>query len=118
MPVNFLITALLQRLHSYYGDDFKVQCRWDLALYCIWRTGNRAVTAACRIFLRGDGRRLVFGASRIEQNDPHFLLQCAVLRILSRAWPGPRCLAQTGWTALIACLLRSYARPNRPHSQR
>src|SRR5205085_8033264 len=72
MPVNFLIIESLQRFHSYYGDDFKIEC--PVGSGKMLHLGEVAVELSrrlCSIFLRGPhGQRPVFGDSPIEQKDP------------------------------------------------
>src|SRR5260370_1131619 len=74
MPVNFLLIESLYRFHSYYGDDFKVEC--PVGSGTMLHLGEVAVELSrrlCRMFLRGrDGRRPVFGESPMEQGDPNF----------------------------------------------
>jgi hypothetical protein len=65
----------------------------------------------CRIFLRGpDGQRPVFGDSPIEQLDPHFRDNVLFYEFFhGDTGRGLGASHQTGWTALIALLLRSYS---------
>ena len=112
MPVNFLIIESLQRFHSYYGDDFKVE--YPVGSGALLHLGEVAAELSrrlCRIFLRGeDGKRPVFGDSPIEQNDPHFRDNVLFYEFFhGDNGRGLGASHQTGWTALIACLLRSYA---------
>jgi hypothetical protein len=112
MPVNFLIIESLQRFHSYYGDDFKVEC--PVGSGNLLHLGEVAADLAqrlCRIFLRGaDGKRPVFGDSPIEQDDSHFRDNVLFYEFFhGDTGRGLGASHQTGWTALIACLLRSYA---------
>jgi hypothetical protein len=112
MPVNFLIIESLQRFHSYYGDDFKVEC--PVGSGTLLHLGDVAAELSrrlCGIFLRGaDGRRPVFGDSPIEQEDPHFRDNVLFYEFFhGDSGRGLGASHQTGWTALIACLLRSHA---------
>jgi hypothetical protein len=63
----------------------------------------------CRIFLRGeDGPRPVFGDSPIEQEDPHFRDNLLFYEFFhGDTGRGLGASHQTGWTALMAFLLRS-----------
>jgi len=74
MPVNFLIIESLQRFHSYYGDDFKVEC--PVGSGTLAHLGEVAAELSrrlCRIFLRAtDGRRPVFGDSPGAARGPAF----------------------------------------------
>jgi len=110
MPVNFLIIESLHRFHSYYGDDFKVEC--PVGSGTLLHLGEVAAELSrrlCRIFLRGeDGPRPVFGDSPIEQEDPHFRDNLLFYEFFhGDTGRGLGASHQTGWTALIAFLLRS-----------
>src|SRR5437667_9728405 len=72
MPMNFLIIESLQRFHSYYGDDFKIECPTGSGrLVHLGEVADDLSRRLCRIFLRdATGRRPVLGSSRIEQEDP------------------------------------------------
>ncbi|HYZ39793.1 MAG TPA: glucosidase, partial [Stellaceae bacterium] len=111
MPVNFLIIESLQRFHSYYGDDFKVEC--PVGSGTLLHLGEVAAELSrrlCRIFLRGaDGRRPVFGDSPIEQQDPHFRDNLLFYEFFhGDNGRGLGAAHQTGWTGLVALLLQSY----------
>jgi hypothetical protein len=111
MPVNSLIIESLRRFHSYYGDDFKIEC--PVGSGTMLHLGEVAVELShrlCRIFLRGkDGRRPVFGGSRIEQEDPHFRDNLLFYEFFhGDTGRGLGASHQTGWTAVVALVLRSY----------
>ena len=111
MPVNFLIIEALQRFHSYYGEDFKVECpaRSGNMLH-LGEVAAELAGRLCKIFLRGpDGQRPVFGDSPMEQKDPHFRNNILFYEYFhGDTGRGLGASHQTGWTALVACLLRSY----------
>ena len=110
MPVNFLIIEALLRFHSYYGDDFKIECpaRSGQLLH-LGEVAAELSRRLCRIFLRGeDGSRPVLGASPIEQNDPHFRDNILFYEFFhGDTGRGFGASHQTGWTALVALLLES-----------
>ena len=104
MPLNALLIEALRRFHSYYGDEFQVECPVGSGRMVTLKAAADEVAARlCRLFLRGaDGRRP-------SQPD--------------NAWPGEDGLQfheffhgdtgrglgashQTGWTALVALLLQ------------
>jgi hypothetical protein len=114
MPVNFLIIESLYRFHSYYGDDFRVEC--PVGSGKMLHLGEVAVDLSrrlCNIFLRGpDGRRPIFGNSPIEQKDPHFRDNVLFYEFFhGETGRGLGASHQTGWTALIALLLRATSAP-------
>jgi hypothetical protein len=107
-PINYLLIETLQKLHSYYGDTFKVECPT--------RSGNLlnlAEVAAelsrrlSRIFLRGsDGRRPLFGNIEKFQTDPHWQDKIFFYEYFNGdTGEGLGASHQTGWTGLIAKLL-------------
>ena len=111
MPMNFLIIESLQRFHSYYGDDFKVECPTGSGrLVHLGEVADDLSRRLCRIFLRDEtGRRPVLGSSRIEQEDIHFRDNVLFYEYFhGDTGRGLGAAHQTGWTALIALLLRSY----------
>ena len=112
MPVNFLLIESLQRFHSYYGDDFKIEC--PVGSGTMLHLGEVAAELSrrlCRIFLRGkDGHRPVFGDSPIQQEDPQFRDNLLFYEFFhGDTGLGLGASHQTGWTGLIAFLLRSCA---------
>jgi hypothetical protein len=113
MPVNYLIVESLQRFHHYYGDDFKVECPTGSGNHLTLLQVAEFLTARLtRLFLRdAQGRRTVFGDSRLLQNDPHFRDHLLFFEYFhGDTGRGVGASHQTGWTGLIAKLLQ----PRRP----
>ena len=111
MPVNFLIIESLQRFHSYYGDDFKVECPVGSGrLMHLGEVADELSRRLCRIFLRNEkGHRPVLGDSPIEQEDIHFRDNVLFYEYFhGETGRGLGAAHQTGWTALMALLLRSH----------
>ena len=109
-PMNFLIIESLQRFHSYYGDDFKVECPVGSGrLHHLGEVAAELSRRLCRIFLRNEeGRRPVFGISRLEQEDPDFRDNVLFYEYFhGDTGRGLGASHQTGWTGLIALLLHS-----------
>jgi hypothetical protein len=111
MPVNSLIIESLRRFHRYYGDDFKIEC--PVGSGTMLHLGEVAAELSrrlCRIFLRNkDGHRPVFGDSPLEQNDPNFRDNVLFYEFFhGDTGRGLGASHQTGWTGLIALMLRSY----------
>jgi Mannosylglycerate hydrolase MGH1-like glycoside hydrolase domain/Glycosyl hydrolase family 63 C-terminal domain len=110
-PVNFLLIESLQRFHSYYGDDFKVECPVGSGrLLHLGEVAAELSRRLCRLFLRDEaGHRPVFGDSPIEQNDPNFRDNVLFYEFFDGdTGKGLGASHQTGWTALVALLLRTY----------
>ena len=110
-PVNFLLIESLQRFHSYYGDDFKVEC--PVGSGTLLHLGEVAAELArrlCRLFLRDEaGHRPVFGDSALEQNDVNFKDNVLFYEFFNGdTGKGLGAAHQTGWTALVAMLMRTY----------
>ena len=109
MPVNFLIVESLQKFHHYYGDDFKVECptgsgRYLTLLEVAEELGRRLTC----LFLRDEsGRRPCFGDSEKLQNDPHFRDYLLFHEYFhGDTGRGLGAMHQTGWTGLVAKLLK------------
>ena len=107
MPVNFLLIESLRRFHSYYGDDFRIECPVGSGqLINLSEAADEVTRRLCRLFLRDEsGRRPVLGPVPPEgrpdfQEDPLFYEYF-------NGDTGAGCGAahQTGWTALVASLL-------------
>ncbi|MGH7045721.1 MAG: MGH1-like glycoside hydrolase domain-containing protein, partial [Stellaceae bacterium] len=110
-PVNFLLIESLLRFHSYYGDDFKIEC--PVGSSNLMHMGEVAAELSrrlCRLFLRdATGRRPVFGDSPLEQNDPYFRDNLLFFEFFDGDnGRGLGASHQTGWTALVALLLHAY----------
>ncbi|HEX4591879.1 MAG TPA: glucosidase [Gemmataceae bacterium] len=109
MPVNYLILESLQKFHHYYGDDFKVECPTGSGkMVTIEEVSEELTRRLTRLFLRDEhGRRPIFGESAKLQTDPHFR-DYLVFPEYFHGDTGRGCGAmhQTGWTGLVAKLLR------------
>ena len=108
-PVNFLLIESMLKFHHYYGDDFKIECPTGSGNYVTIEQAARDL--ACRltrIFLRdGQQQRAVFGASDKFQNDEHFRDHIPFFEYFhGDNGRGVGASHQTGWTGLIANLLR------------
>jgi len=107
-PLNYLLVESLQKLHHYYGEDFKVECPARSAKEAdLWEVAAEISRRLVHIFVRGkDGRRPVAGGIEIFQNDPHwkdFVLFHEYFHGDNGAGLGAS--HQTGWTGLVAKLL-------------
>jgi hypothetical protein len=110
-PVNYLLIESLQRFHSYYGDEFRVEC--PVGSGNMLHLGDVAAELArrlCRLFLRDDsGRRPVFGETTLHQENPDFRDNLLFYEFFDGdTGKGLGASHQTGWTALVASLLRLY----------
>jgi hypothetical protein len=109
MPVNFLLIESLREFHSYYGDDFRIECPARSGKFV---TISEAADVICcrlaKLFLRDEhGRRAIYNHSEKMQNDPHFRDLILFYEYFhGDTGRGVGASHQTGWTALVAALLQ------------
>ena len=105
MPVNLMLLRALMNLHSYYGDDFTVECPtgsggWMTLAAIAHEIAGRLIS----IFLRDDsGCRPVYGGTTKFQEDPYWrdlILFYEYFHGDNGAGIGAS--HQTGWTGVIA----------------
>jgi hypothetical protein len=114
-PINVLLIRALITHYRYYGDDLTVECPTGsgtmMTLFEVAQELTRRLTAT---FLRGpDGRRPVYGATRLFQEDPHWrdlILFYEYFHGDNGAGLGAS--HQTGWTGLVARLIQAFGQLN------
>ena len=109
MPVNYLIIESLQKFYKYYGSDFKVECPSGSGkLLTIGEVANELARRLTRIFLKDEsGRRPVFNDCHKMQNDPNFRDYILFYEYFhGENGRGVGASHQTGWTGLVANLLK------------
>jgi Glycosyl hydrolase family 63 C-terminal domain len=110
-PVNSLIIESLRRFHSYYGDDFKVECPVGSGRFLhLGEVAAELSRRLCRLFLRDEkGHRPVFGNSPIQQENPRFRDNVLFYEFFDGD-TGRGCGAshQTGWTGVVTLVLARY----------
>jgi hypothetical protein len=107
-PINFLIVEALQKLHHYYGDDFRVECPTGSGhMMTLWQVAAEISRRLSRIFLQDDsGCRPVFGHVELFQSDPLWRDLIPFHEYFhGDTGAGVGASHQTGWTALVAKLL-------------
>ena len=112
-PVNYLLIESMLKFHHYYGDDFKIEYPTGSGNYVtIEQAANALSQRLTRIFVRGeDQRRAVFGSHDKFQNDEHFRDHIPFYEYFhGDNGRGVGASHQTGWTGLIANLLRPRVR--------
>jgi hypothetical protein len=110
LPMNYLIIDSLRRFHSYYGDDFKVECPVGSSqLLTIAEIADEIARRLGKIFLRDDdGLRPALGTCEKFQSDPHFRDHLLFHEYFhGDNGRGIGASHQTGWTGLVAELLAS-----------
>ena len=111
MPVNVLILRALLNYYTYYGDNFKIECPTGsgrmMNLFEVSREIGERLT---RIFLRNEeDKRPVYGGTEKFQSDPHwrdYVLFYEYFHGDNGAGLGAS--HQTGWTGLVATLIRLF----------
>jgi hypothetical protein len=106
-PMNFLLIESLQRVHHYYGDEFKVECPTGSGQQkTLWNAAGELSRRLSHIFLRRDGRRPVNGTYEMLQKDPYWRDLILFYEYFhGENGAGLGASHQTGWTALVAKLL-------------
>lgn len=74
MPINILLIDSLREFHSYYGDDFLIECPTASGVTMSLRdVADHLASRLTRLFLRGEGgRRPMLGDDVVSQTDEHF----------------------------------------------
>jgi hypothetical protein len=108
-PVNVLLLRTLLVLFSYFGDNFKVECPTGSGRQMnLLEVAEELQTRLSRIFLRDEnGRRPVYGGTEKFQTDPHWKdLVLFYEYFHGDNGAGIGASHQTGWTGLVAMILR------------
>jgi hypothetical protein len=113
MPVNFLLIESLRRFYRYYGDDFQVECPTGSGtLMNLSQVADEIASRLGRIFLPdADGKRPVFSDAPIYRKDPNFRNNILFYEYFhGDTGRGIGASHQTGWTGLVALLMRKHSR--------
>ena len=109
MPLNYMIIESLRRFHRYYGDEFRVECPVGSGRYLhLSEVATELSRRLARLFLLdASGRRPVFGDSPRHRDDPIFRDHILFYEYFhGDTGRGLGAAHQTGWTGLVALLLR------------
>jgi hypothetical protein len=106
-PMNFLLIESIQRIHFYYGNEFKVECPTGSGQQMtLWGAATEISRRLTHIFLRRDGRRPLYGDVSLFQNDPQWRDYISFYEYFhGDKGTGLGASHQTGWTALVAKLI-------------
>jgi hypothetical protein len=109
-PINMLLIRALISHYRYYGNDLKVECPTGSGkMMTLFEVAQELAGRLAGTFLRdGDGRRPVYGGTRLFQEDPHWrdlILFYEYFHGDNGAGLGAS--HQTGWTGLVARLIQS-----------
>lgn len=117
MPINYLLVESLRRFHSFYGEDFKVECPTGSGvMMCLSEVADEIARRLCRLFLAdADGKRPVLGQYEKIATDPQFrdyvLFHEYFHGDIGR---GVGASHQTGWSGLVANLIDDLNRAPAP----
>jgi hypothetical protein len=111
MPVNGLIIRALLNYFMFYGKEFTVECPTGSGrLMNLYEVAGEISRRLASIFLRDqDGRRPVYGGTRLLQEDPHWrdlILFYEYFHGDNGAGLGAS--HQTGWTGGVARLMHLF----------
>lgn len=113
MPVNGLIIRALLQYYLYYGDSFTIECPTGSGnMMNLFEVSKEISDRLTRLFLRDEnGRRPVFGGAQKFQSDPHWRDNILFYEYFhGDNGAGLGASHQTGWTGLVARLIRMYGR--------
>ena len=111
MPVNALLIRALLNFYLYYGDTFKVECPTGSGkLMNLFEVAREIANRLTRIFLRDEsGKRPVYGGSETFQTDPNWRDHLQFYEYFhGDNGAGIGASHQTGWTGLVATLIRIF----------
>jgi hypothetical protein len=119
-PINYLMVEALRKYHHHYGDSLTVEVPQGSGnRLTLDRAADELSRRLGRIFLRAEtdgGRRPVFGAEPIFQNDPHWRDHILFYEYFhGDNGAGIGASHQTGWTALVASLMQRGADAGCPY---
>ena len=112
MPVNGLIIRALLQYHTYYGDDFTVECPTGSGQKMnLYQVAEEITRRLSNIFLRDkNGHRPVYGGAEKFQNDPNWRdLVLFYEYFHGDNGAGLGASHQTGWTGMIARAMHLFA---------
>jgi hypothetical protein len=109
-PINLLLIRALLQHYRYYGDNLKVECPTGSGtMMTLFEVSQELARRLAGTFLRGaDGRRPVYGGTRVFQDDPHWrdlILFYEYFHGDNGAGLGAS--HQTGWTGVVAKLIQN-----------
>ena len=111
IPVNVLLIRALLQLYSFYGNDFTIECPTGSGRpLTLFEISREIAERLQRVFLReADGRRPVYGGTKIFQEDPYWrdlILFYEYFHGDNGAGLGAS--HQTGWSGLVPALIWIY----------
>lgn len=106
-PLNYLLIESMQRVHFYYGDEFRVDFPTGSGQKkTLWNIASEISRRLSHIFLRGNEGRPVYADTALFQQDPFWRDLISFYEYFhGETGAGLGASHQTGWTALVAKLL-------------
>ena len=118
-PVNFLLIQSLKRYHFFYGDDLKVECPTGSGnRMTLMEVAKELERRLISLFEPGaDGNRPAHGGDERYRDDPAWKDLILFYEYFhADQGKGLGANHQTGWTALVASMLRSQANVQKHHN--
>ncbi len=116
-PINYLIVEALERYYHFYGDDLKVECPTGSGvLLNLQQVADEIARRLVGLFLPdSQGRRPCHGQDLHYASDPHWR-ELVLFYEYFHGETGRGCGAnhQTGWTGIVAQLMRIRLRETQP----
>jgi hypothetical protein len=113
MPVNVLLLRALLNFYLFYGDNFKIECPTGSGnLMNLYQVAEEIAKRLISTFVKDDnGHRPVFGGALKFQEDPNWK-DCLLFYEYFHGDNGAGIGAshQTGWTGLVASLIRLFGK--------
>ncbi len=106
-PLNYLLIESMQRVHFYYGDEFRVDFPTGSGQKkTLWNVAGELSRRLSHIFLRGNEGRPVYVDTALFQRDPFWRDLILFYEYFhGDTGAGLGASHQTGWTALVAKLI-------------
>ena len=111
-PVNYLLIEALQKFDHYYGDDFQVEFpSGSGTMMNLWQVSQQLERRLCSLYLRDQaGDRAAFGDAEMLQRGEHWRDNLLFFEYFDGdTGRGLGANHQTGWTGLIAKILKQTA---------
>jgi len=109
MPLNYMIIETLKRFHDYYGDDFRLEYPTHSGnLYSLKEISEKLAGRVISLFtLDENGHRPIYGELPLFSQDALFRDHIQFFEFFNGdTGKGLGASHQTGWTGLVARLLK------------
>ena len=113
MPVNVLLIRALLNFYPYYGDAFRIECPTGSGrMMNLFEVAEEIVRRLTTIFVRdASGRRPIYGGTEKFQSDANWRDHVLFYEYFhGDNGAGLGASHQTGWTGLVASLIRLFGR--------